>query len=56
MAKSPGSNVPLDGPHFLEQLIAEGLVIPASTAKKTRTASPIKATDTVSDLVAEQRH
>jgi prevent-host-death family protein len=53
--KAVAKLVPLDRPRLLERLIADGLVIPASTAKKHRATSPIKASGTVSDLVAEQR-
>jgi prevent-host-death family protein len=47
--------VPLERPRPLDRLISEGLVTPASTRKKPRTARPIAARGTVSDLVAEQR-
>ena len=47
--------VPLQQPRTLDRLIAEGLVTPARTPKRTRTAQPITADGTVSDLVAEQR-
>ena len=47
--------VPLQQPRTLDRLIAEGLVTPARTPKRTRTAQPINAEGTVSDLVAEQR-
>ena len=47
--------VPLQQPRTLDRLIAEGLVTPARTPKRTRTAQPITAEGTVSDLVAEQR-
>lgn len=47
--------VPLQQPRTLDRLIAEGLVTPARTPKRTRTAPPITAEGTVSDLVAEQR-
>ena len=47
--------VPLQQPRTLDRLIAEGLVTPARTPKRTRTAQPIAAEGTVSDLVAEQR-
>jgi prevent-host-death family protein len=47
--------VPFEQPRPLERLIAEGLVTPAGTRKRRRTAQPIAARGTVSDLVAEQR-
>ncbi len=47
--------VPLEQPRPLDRLIAEGLVTPAATIKRRRTAEPIAARGTVSDLVAEQR-
>ena len=47
--------VPLQQPRTLDRLIAEGLVTPARTPKRKRTAQPITAEGTVSDLVAEQR-
>ncbi len=47
--------VPFEQPRPLERLIAEGLVTPAGTRKRRRTAQPITARGTVSDLVAEQR-
>lgn len=47
--------VPLDGPRPLDRLIAEGLVTPASGAKRSRSGDGIASTGTVSDLVAEQR-
>ena len=47
--------VPLKQPRTLDRLIADGLVTPARTPKRTRTAQPISAEGTVSDLVAEQR-
>ncbi|PXY27772.1 type II toxin-antitoxin system Phd/YefM family antitoxin [Prauserella muralis] len=46
--------VPVDQPNALERLIAEGRVQPA-TRRKRRAPKPIKATGSVSDLVAEQR-
>jgi prevent-host-death family protein len=47
--------VPLDQPRPLDRLIAEGVVTPAGTRKRPRTARPIAAAGTVSDLVPEQR-
>jgi prevent-host-death family protein len=47
--------VPLEQPRLLDRLIAEGLVTPAATRKRPRTAQPIVARGTVSDLVADQR-
>lgn len=47
--------VPLEQPRLLDRLIAEGLVTPAGTRKRPRTAQPITAGGTVSDLVADER-
>ena len=47
--------VPLDQPRTLDRLVADGLVTPAATPKRPRTAQPITGRGTVSDLVAEQR-
>ena len=47
--------VPLDQPRTLDRLIAEGLVTPARSPKRTRSARGIAAKGTVSDLVADQR-
>ena len=47
--------VPLDSPRPLDRLIAQGLVTPARTPKRTRTSPGIAAHGTVSDLVADQR-
>ena len=47
--------VPLDAPRPLDQLIAEGLVTPASTAKRTRRGPRTTPSGSVSDLVADQR-
>ena len=47
--------VPLARPRPIDRLIAEGLITPARTPKRPRTAEPIAADGTVSDLVAEQR-
>jgi antitoxin (DNA-binding transcriptional repressor) of toxin-antitoxin stability system len=47
--------VPLDQPRTLDRLIAEGIVTPARTPKRNRSARGIMAKGTVSDLVAEQR-
>ena len=47
--------VPLEQPRPLDRLIAEGLVTPAGVRKRPRTAPPIDAAGTVSDLVADQR-
>jgi prevent-host-death family protein len=46
--------VPLGAERLLEQLIAEGVVTPA-TRKRRAPAKPIKTKGTVSDLVAKQR-
>ncbi|MEM9036726.1 MAG: type II toxin-antitoxin system prevent-host-death family antitoxin [Actinomycetota bacterium] len=47
--------VPLEQPRPLDRLIAAGLVTPATKRKRPRTATPIVADGTVSDLVADQR-
>ena len=47
--------VPLDRPRPLDRLIAEGLVEPATSTKRSRTSPSITPKGTVSDLVAEQR-
>ena len=47
--------VPLDQPRALDRLVAEGLITPASTSKRSRTPLRVTAKGTVSDLVAEQR-
>lgn len=47
--------VPLDQRRTLDRLIAEGLVTPALSTKRPRTARRITATGIVSDLVADQR-
>ena len=46
--------VPVGAERVLDRLIAEGVVTPARQPKR-RTARPIRAKGTVSDLVAEQR-
>lgn len=46
--------VPHGQPTTLERLVAEGLVTPPRSPKRTA-PRPIKANGTVSDLVAEQR-
>lgn len=47
--------VPLDRPRPLDRLIAKGLVTPGRIAKRPRTGPALKAQESVSDLVAEQR-
>jgi len=47
--------VPLVEPRVLDRLIAEGLVTPATKAKRSRTPLRVAAKGTVSDRVAEQR-
>ncbi len=47
--------VPLDQPRTIDRLVAEGLVTPASVAKRPRTPLRVNAKGTVSDLVADQR-
>jgi prevent-host-death family protein len=47
--------VPVDGPHTLDRLIAEGLVTPAVTRERRRPTTRVAVTGPVSDLVAEQR-
>lgn len=47
--------VPLSEPRTLDRLIAEGLVTPSTSAKRTRGGRRVHASGTVSDLVAEQR-
>ncbi|GAB96231.1 prevent-host-death family protein [Kineosphaera limosa] len=46
--------VPVGAPTALEQLVAQGLVTPASRTRR-RLPEPIKTAGTVSDLIAEQR-
>jgi prevent-host-death family protein len=46
--------VPAGGPTALERLIGEGRVQPAKRRKRPA-PEPVSATETVSDLVAEQR-
>lgn len=46
--------LPIGGERVLDRLIAEGVVAPASHSK-LRAGAPVKATGTVSDLIAEQR-
>lgn len=46
--------VPAGEPTVMEQLIAEGRVIPARSARRTL-PEPVQATGLVSSLVAEQR-
>ncbi|HEY3716574.1 MAG TPA: type II toxin-antitoxin system prevent-host-death family antitoxin [Jatrophihabitantaceae bacterium] len=46
--------VPVDSPSPLEQLIAEGRVQPAGRRKRPA-PTPVAATGTASDLVAEQQ-
>ncbi len=45
----------LHEPRTIDQLIDDGLVIPAPTAKTRLAHSKVKSKGTVSDLVAEQR-
>ena len=47
--------VPLDRPRAFDRLVADGLITPAPTAKRPRSGGSVKATGSVSDLVAEQR-
>lgn len=47
--------VPVDGPHMLDRLIAEGLVTPAATRDRRRPTTRVTVTGEVSGLVAEQR-
>ncbi len=47
--------IPLEQPRPLDRLIAEGAVIPASSAKQALAAAGVAASESVSDLVAEQR-
>ena len=47
--------VPLNQPRTIDRLIAEGIVTPAATAKRPSSRRRVKASGTVSDLVAEQR-
>ena len=47
--------IPLDQPRPIEQLVAEGLVTPAPSAKRLLASTRIKSKGTVSDLVADQR-
>ena len=46
--------VPIDEPNPLERLIAEGVVQPA-TEKQRSLPDPVKASGSVSELIAEQR-
>jgi prevent-host-death family protein len=46
--------VPVEAERVLDRLIAEGVVTPASEARR-RAPKPIKSKSTVSDLVGEQR-
>jgi prevent-host-death family protein len=47
--------VPLDQPRLLDQLIEEGRITPTREADRSRPKRRIKASDTVSPLVADQR-
>ncbi len=47
--------VPVDGPHTLDRLIAEGLVTPAATRDRRRPTTRVAVSGQVSELVAEQR-
>jgi prevent-host-death family protein len=47
--------VPLDQPRLLDQLIEEGRITPARQADRSRPRRRMKASDTVSPLVADQR-
>lgn len=47
--------VPVEGPHTLDRLIAEGLVTPAATRHRHRPTTRVAVTGEVSGLVAEQR-
>lgn len=46
--------VPVDQPSLLERLVADGLVQPAAQRERSL-PSPVPATGSVSELVAEQR-
>ena len=46
---------PLDEPRPIDRLIADGLVVPAATAKARLGHTRVKSKGTVSDLVIEQR-
>jgi prevent-host-death family protein len=46
--------VPVDGPTVLEELIAEGVVRPATQPVRSR-PQPVRASGPVSELVTEQR-
>ena len=45
--------VPVDGPHTLDRLIAEGLVTPAAVSDRRRPATRVAVSGEVSGLVAE---
>lgn len=46
--------LPIGAERILDRLVAEGVVTPAARPKR-RAGKPIKASGTVSDLVADQR-
>jgi prevent-host-death family protein len=46
--------VPVDQPDLLQELIAEGVVRPAVQQERTR-PEPVRATGSVSELVADER-
>ncbi len=47
--------VPLDQPRTIDRLISDGVISPAQRVKRPRAGRRIKASGSVSDLVAEQR-
>lgn len=46
--------VPVDQPDLLAELIAEGVITPATQQERSR-PEPVRATGSVTELVAEQR-
>jgi prevent-host-death family protein len=47
--------IPIGQARPLDRLIADGIVVPATTVKQRRSSPRVKGAGTVSDLVAEQR-
>lgn len=47
--------VPVDSENTFDRLVAEGLVVPATTRGRRRPRTRVTAAGPVSDLVAEQR-
>lgn len=47
--------VPVGGTNTFDRLIADGLVVPATSLRRARPKTRVSATGPVSDLVAEQR-